>query len=68
YDIDRQELFDMYGRIESERVKDIIALPSSIRKTLNQMSKDKSLSNNEIDEAIQALNEMAEYLAKEKER
>ncbi|MBC8579990.1 MAG: helix-turn-helix domain-containing protein [Zhenhengia sp.] len=68
YDIDKQELFDMYGRIESEQVPNIIALPSSIRKTLNQISKDKSLSNEEIDEAIQALREMAEHLAKEKER
>lgn len=68
YDIDKQELFDMYGRIESEQVPNIIALPSSIRKTLNQISKDKSLSNEEIDEAIQALQEMAEHLAKEKER
>lgn len=68
YDIDKQELFDMYGRIESEQVPNIIALPSSIRKTLNQISKDKTLSNDEIDEAIQALQEMAEHLAKEKER
>lgn len=68
YDIDKQELFDMYGRIESEQVPNIIALPSSIRKTLNQISKDKTLSNDEIDEAIQALHEMAEHLAKEKER
>lgn len=66
YGIDRQELFDMYGRIESEQVKDIIALPSSIRKTLNQMSKDKSISDEDIGEAIKVLQRMADEL-KERE-
>ncbi|MGL4738116.1 MAG: hypothetical protein ACRCW2_11765, partial [Cellulosilyticaceae bacterium] len=58
-EIDRQKLFDMYGKIESAQVKNIIALPESVRKTINQMSLDKQLTPEDIAEAIETLQRMA---------
>lgn len=62
YEMDRQKLFDMYGKIESEQVKNIIALPESVRKTINQMSFYNKLSRQDVEEAIEALQRIADQI------
>lgn len=68
YEVDRQKLFDMYEKIDSDQVKNIIALPASIRKTINQMSIDKKLSEEDIKEAIKVLQRIADDMENERLR
>lgn len=59
YSVDKKELFNLYGRIENEEV-DMLMKNPELRKTLTEMTSNKHLSKEDMDEMVREFQQIAE--------